>query len=90
MRSCGIRLGLSTCGKLMWKTATPVDNYKTSRADCTRPANKKDTLGECPGGYAPVETGVRADAGDFALDTVLTGADAEIKAVSLYSDGEKS
>ena len=35
---------LSTCGKLMWKTAIPVDNYKTSRADCARPANKNEGL----------------------------------------------
>ncbi len=52
--------------------------------------NKNTRLSECPRGYAPIKAGVRADVGNFALDSMLLGADADVKAVSLYSDSEKS
>ena len=52
--------------------------------------NKKDTLGECPRGYAPVEAGEGAKVGNLALDSMLFGADADVKAVCLYCEGEKS
>lgn len=46
-------------------------------------------LANHPRGYAPIKAGVGADAGKFALDSMLLGADADVKVVSLYSDSEQ-
>lgn len=46
-------------------------------------------LANHPRGYAPIEAGVGADVGELALDSMLLGADTDVKVVSLYSDSEQ-